>query len=146
MAKMSTIQQPVEAVGERAAREPDLEGWVERDGVTVAYKVYGDGEPTVLLMPTWSIVPSRFWKAQVPYLSRHFRVITFDGRGSGQSDAPTGDGAYADQEFVADAAKQRMEIQWITGEEIQRVIAHAYGAEPQVLARARDLMKMPEKP
>ena len=29
----------------------------------------------------WSIVHSRFWKLQIPYLARHFRVVTFDGRG-----------------------------------------------------------------
>lgn len=89
-------------VGELPARQPDLEGQVERDGVTIAYKVYGHGEPTLLLMPTWSIVPSRFWKAQVPCLARHFRVITFGGRGSGSSDAPVGADAYADREYVAD--------------------------------------------
>jgi tripartite-type tricarboxylate transporter receptor subunit TctC len=50
-----------------------------------------------------------------------------------------------DQGFLADATKQRMEIQLVTGEEIQKVIAHAYGVKPQVLARAKDLMKMPEK-
>ena len=43
-------------------------------------------------MPTWSIVPSRMWKAQVAYLSRHFRVVTFDGRGSGASGRPAGGG------------------------------------------------------
>ena len=52
------------------------------------YEVYGDGEPTVLLLPTWSIIHSRFWKAQIPYLARHFRVVTFDGRGNGRSDRP----------------------------------------------------------
>ena len=41
------------------------------------------GDTTLVLMPTWSIVPSRMWKAQVAYLARHFRVVTFDGRGSG---------------------------------------------------------------
>jgi tripartite-type tricarboxylate transporter receptor subunit TctC len=51
-----------------------------------------------------------------------------------------------DPGFLADAAKQRMEVQLVTGEEIQGVIAHAYGTKPQVLARARDLMKVPEKP
>ncbi len=43
---------------------------------------------TLLLLPPWSIVHSRFWKLQVPYLARHFRVITFDGRGNGRSDRP----------------------------------------------------------
>ena len=70
------------------ARYPDREGFVERDGVRVFYEVYGDGEPTILLLPTWSIIHSRFWKAQIPYLARRFRVITFDGRGNGRSDRP----------------------------------------------------------
>ena len=46
------------------------------------------GEPTVLLLPTWSIVHSRHWKMQIPYLARHCRVVTFDGRGNGRSDRP----------------------------------------------------------
>lgn len=46
-----------------------------------------------------------------------------------------------DKEFLADTAKQRMEIQLVTGEEVQNVIAQAYGARPQVLARALELMK-----
>ncbi|TCO34426.1 pimeloyl-ACP methyl ester carboxylesterase [Kribbella steppae] len=88
---------------ERPALAPDLQGTVERDGVTIDYAVHGTEGPTVLLLPTWSIVPSRMWKAQVPYLSRHYRVITFDGRGSGRSDRPVGAEAYSDSEFVADA-------------------------------------------
>ncbi|TDD22072.1 alpha/beta hydrolase [Kribbella turkmenica] len=80
-----------------------LRGTVERDGVTIGYAVHGTDGPTVLLLPTWSIVSSRMWKAQVPYLSRHYRVITFDGRGSGRSDRPVGAAAYNDSEFVADA-------------------------------------------
>ena len=67
------------------AREPDLTGFAERDGVRIAYEVFGDGETSVLLMPAWSIVNSRFWKAQIGYLARYHRVITFDGRGSGRS-------------------------------------------------------------
>ena len=53
-------------------------------------------------MPTWSIVPARIWKAQVPYLARHFRVITFDGRGAGASDRPIGAVAYEDQQYTDD--------------------------------------------
>ena len=85
------------------ALEPDASGVVERDGVRVAWERYGDGSPTILLLPTWSVLHSRHWKLQIPYLARHFRVVTFDGRGNGRSDRPTGAAAYADTEFVADA-------------------------------------------
>src|SRR5436305_7001600 len=85
------------------ARTPDQEGSVERDGVTIAYEVFGSGETTILLLPTWSIIHSRFWKMQVPYLARHLRVVTFDGRGNGRSDRPLGPEAYAESEFVGDA-------------------------------------------
>ncbi len=85
------------------ARYPDTEGYIERDGVRIFYEVFGEGEPTILLLPSWSIIHSRFWKAQVPYLARHFRVITFDGRGNGRSDRPLDPTAYATEEYVADA-------------------------------------------
>jgi pimeloyl-ACP methyl ester carboxylesterase/predicted glycosyltransferase len=82
---------------------PDHEGYVERDGVQVFYEVYGEGEPTVLLLPTWSIIHSRHWKMQIPYLARHCRVVTFDGRGNGRSDRPAEPDAYREEEFAADA-------------------------------------------
>ena len=85
------------------ARYPDDEGHVERDGVRSFYEVYGEGEPTLLLLPTWSLVHSRFWKAQIPYLARQFRVVTFDGRGNGRSDRPVGPEHYGPNEFAADA-------------------------------------------
>ena len=85
------------------ARYPDEEGFVERDGVRIFWERYGDGEPTLLLLPTWSIVHSRFWKLQIPYLARHSRVVTFDGRGNGRSDRPEGAEAYRTDEFAADA-------------------------------------------
>ena len=85
------------------ARYPDETGFVERDGVRVAWERYGDGSPTILLLPTWSIIHSRHWKGQIPYLARHFRVVTFDGRGNGRSDRPQTSPAYDGSEFVADA-------------------------------------------
>jgi pimeloyl-ACP methyl ester carboxylesterase len=85
------------------ARLPDAEGWVERDGVRVHWERHGDGEPTVLLLPAWSIIHSRQWKAQVPYLARHYRVLTFDPRGNGRSDRPPTAEAYDDDQYVADA-------------------------------------------
>ena len=83
------------------ARYPDESGHVERDGVRLHWEVYGSGEPTVLLLPTWSIIHSRHWKMQIPYLARHCRVVTFDGRGNGRSDRP--ESGYEVAEFTADA-------------------------------------------
>ncbi len=85
------------------ARQPDETGSIERDGVRIAWERYGTGSPTLLLMPTWSIVHSRHWKMQIAFLAREFRVVTFDGRGNGGSDRPQDPAAYADTEFVADA-------------------------------------------
>jgi pimeloyl-ACP methyl ester carboxylesterase len=85
------------------ARYPGESGYVERDGVRVSYEAYGSGEPAILLLPTWSFVHSRYWKMQVPYLARHRRVVTFDGRGNGRSDRPQGAEAYSIREFALDA-------------------------------------------
>ena len=84
------------------ARYPDVQGFAERDGVRLAYEVYGRGEPTIMLVPTWQIVHSRLWKAQIPYLARHGRVITFDPRGNGKSDRPAVSEAYGEREMAAD--------------------------------------------
>ncbi len=84
------------------ARYPDEEGYVERDGVRVFYEVYGDSPTTFLLFPTSPISHSRLWKAQVPYLSRHFRVVTFDPRGNGRSDRPSTAEAYSYWEIMKD--------------------------------------------
>ena len=83
------------------ARYPDQSGDVVRDGVRLHWEVYGTGDPTVLLLPTWSIVHSRHWKMQIPYLARHCRVVTFDGRGNGKSDRPLE--GYDERTFAADA-------------------------------------------
>ena len=85
------------------ARHPDQQGHVERDGVRVSWERYGDGQPAILLPPTWEIVHSRFWKGQIPYLARHARVVTFDPRGNGRSDRPGYYRAYERRQFAADA-------------------------------------------
>lgn len=84
------------------ACEPDQHGFVTRDGVNTYYEVYGEGSKTIMLAATWAIVHSRSWKAQIPYLSRHYRVIAFDGRGNGRSDRPADSAAYAETEYAAD--------------------------------------------
>ena len=84
---------------------PDRTGVaVADDGVRLAYDVYGTGEPTIVLLPSAPIVHARQWKAQIPYLSRHYRVVAFDGRGNGRSDRPTDPAAYHDDRMTRDIA------------------------------------------
>jgi pimeloyl-ACP methyl ester carboxylesterase len=106
------------------ACQPSRDGYVERDGVKVHYELFGDGEPTVLLLPTWSIIHSRHWKMQIPYLARHCRVLTFDGRGNGRSDRPTEPEAYRPAEFTADA----LAVMDATGTERAVLVALSRGA------------------
>ena len=128
---------PVETVSgtereQTRARYPDEEGYVERNGVRVFYEVYGSGEPTVLLQPTWSIIHSRHWKMQIPYLARHCRVITFDGRGNGRSDRPAQPDAYREEEFAADAVA----VMDATATDRAVVVSLSRGAERSLLLAA----------
>ena len=84
------------------ARYPDEVGYVERDGVRVFWEAYGDAPATFLLFPTGPISHARLWKAQVPYLSRYFRVLVFDPRGNGRSDGPDAVAKYSRWEFAED--------------------------------------------
>ena len=118
--------------GQTRAQVPDSEGYVERDGVRVHYEVFGSGATTVLLLPTWAIVHSHAWKMQVPYLARHFRVITFDGRGNGLSDRPEEPEAYAEAEYAADA----LAVLDATETERAFVVGHSMGGQRGLLLAA----------
>ena len=112
------------------ARYPDSSGYIKRDGVRLYYEVYGSGEPTVFLLPTWSIIHSRHWKMQIPYLARHCRVVTFDGRGNGRSDRPaTG---YGEAEFAADA----LAVMDATGTERAVIVSLSVGAQRALILAA----------
>ena len=114
------------------ACQPSRDGYVERDGVKLHYEVFGSGEPTVLLLPTWSVMHSRHWKMQIPYLARHCRVVTFDGRGNGRSDRPTEPEAYAEPEFAADA----IAVMDATGTDRAVIVGFSMGAHRALLLAA----------
>ena len=114
------------------ARYPDEEGYVERDGVRVFYEVYGEGEPTILFVPPWSLVHSRCWKMQLPYFGRHFRAIAFDPRGNGKSDRPQTSDAYTETEFAADA----LAVLDATGTEKAFVVTLSLGAQRTLVLAA----------
>jgi pimeloyl-ACP methyl ester carboxylesterase/predicted glycosyltransferase len=112
------------------ARYPDSSGYIKRDGVRLYYEVYGSGEPTVLLLPTWSIIHSRHWKMQIPSLARHCRVVTFDGRGNGRSDRPAA--GYQEAEFAADA----LAVMDATATEQAMIVSLSVGAQRALILAA----------
>ncbi len=129
------------------ALEPVDSGFVDRDGVAIHYEVYGDGTPTVYLLMPDTIVQSRAWKAQIPFLARYFRVVVSDPRGNGQSgtpddaraDTPTGcciDDAWAVLDAVG--AEQAVLVGLCTGRGLRR---HHGGGGAR--ARARSLRDQP---
>lgn len=114
------------------ARYPDIEGFVERDGIRVAYEVYGAGEPTIVFVPSWSIVHARIWKAQIPYLARRHRIVTFDPRGNGRSDRPSNAEAYSEQEMAADL----LAVMDATGTQRAVLVSLSLGAQRTLIAAA----------
>ena len=115
------------------ARYPDGEGDLARDGVRVHWERYGDGDPAILFLPTWSIVHSRCWKAQIPYFARRHRVLAFDPRGNGRSDRPSDGAAYAESEFAEDARA----VLDATGTQRAVVVALSLGAQRAIILASR---------
>jgi len=110
------------------ARYPDREGFAERGGQRLFYEIYGDGEETVFLLPTWSLVHSRHWKMQIAYLARHFRVLVMDGLGNGRSDRCRDPSRYAPAEFARDC----LAVMDATGTEQAAMASLSTGAQYQL--------------
>ncbi len=111
---------------------PITEGRIEVDDVEIAYEVYGAGEQTILLMPTSCIVHSRVWKMQIPYLARHYRVVTFDGPGNGLSGRPEEAAAYTAPAHV----RYTLAVLEATGTERVTAIAVSGGTHRTLLLAA----------
>ena len=70
------------------------------NGVELYYETEGNGEPVLLVPPSWW--PSATWKVGVvPALAKRYQTVIFDCRGTGQSGKPaTG---YTVSQFADDA-------------------------------------------
>lgn len=74
------------------------------DGTTLAVHDHGNhGAPTIVCVHGWPDVHT-VWDEVVARLVGRFRVVTFDNRGAGESDAPRGRAAYRLDRLAEDLA------------------------------------------
>lgn len=73
------------------------------DGCRLAYRFDGREDSRVLLLSNSLGTSVSMWSAQVEPFSRRFRVLRYDSRGHGSSDAP--DGAYSMDRLGRDAVE-----------------------------------------
>jgi pimeloyl-ACP methyl ester carboxylesterase/predicted glycosyltransferase len=107
-------------------------GIVEREGVRIHWERWGDGEETILFLPSWSIVHARIWKMQLPWFARRHRVLCFDPRGNGRSDRPADPASYSEEEFAADA----LAVLDATGTERAALVGLSMGGQRGLLLAA----------
>ena len=68
----------------------ELSNFLTGDGVRIAYRLDGSAERPVLVLSNSIATNLHMWGGEVGALSERFRVLRYDTRGHGSSDAPTG--------------------------------------------------------
>ena len=71
------------------------------NGIRLYHEVSGKPDAPTLMLSNSLASNLHMWDPQMPAFERHFRVIRYDSRGHGQSDAPEGD--YTIETLTADA-------------------------------------------
>jgi len=85
---MATVKDDVAT--ERMRRKTRRKMVLDKNGVKLAYYVYGEGQPTLVFLVAW-VWTAEFWQPQVNYFSQNFKMVTIDMRGTGESDKPADD-------------------------------------------------------
>jgi pimeloyl-ACP methyl ester carboxylesterase len=65
-------------------KNPDSLIAISSDGVEIHYEIYGQGEPTLIFVHGWCCDKS-YWKEQIPYFSKSYRIVLIDLAGHGES-------------------------------------------------------------
>ncbi|MHA2394984.1 MAG: alpha/beta fold hydrolase [Promethearchaeota archaeon] len=96
-----------------------VEAFADVSGIKLCYKSHGEGFPTFLLHGFGS--KKEGFMAQIPELSKHFRVINFDMRGAGKSSRPN---YHYTMDILADDIKGLMD--YLSIKKIN-IVAHSFG-------------------
>jgi pimeloyl-ACP methyl ester carboxylesterase len=81
----STPAATAPAVEPTAKAEGAAQIAIARDGVHVQYRVWGSGEPALVLIHGWSC-DSNYWREQIPELKKKYTIVAVDLAGHGGTD------------------------------------------------------------
>ncbi len=80
--------------------------FIQVDDIKMYYELHGQGDSLVLIQ---GFTCNRlFWKELVNPLSKYFKILIFDNRGSGETDSP--DGAYSIKQMAKDTVRLMQEL------------------------------------
>jgi hypothetical protein len=101
-------------VGEDRVVDGEI-GYARNGGVAIAYRVVGDGDVDLVLVPDWvsNLVfwwLSPHWRGFYERLARRFRLILFDKRGTGLSDHGP---QYATLETRMEDMRAVLDVAWL---------------------------------
>jgi len=103
------------------------------NGVDLYYEIHGKGEPLLLIMGLG--LNSKSWFRTLPVLSKHYKVIIFDNRGTGSSSKPNMPYSIGQ---MADDTRAVLDAAGIDS-------AHVYGISMGGMIAQRFALKYPER-
>lgn len=101
------------------------------DGEPISYNVFGSGDITLLFVHGWSC-DSRYWREQIPYFAKKYKVVTIDLAGHGHSGQNRK--IYSLESFGQDVKAVVEEL------DVKRVILIGHSMGGGVIAEAAKLM------
>src|SRR6476620_4033482 len=87
-------------VHQRSARKEQPMPKVSANGISLNYEVQGTGEPVILI--PYRAADHACYAFQVAEYAKHFRCVSIDPRGAGETDKPAG--SYSTELFADDVA------------------------------------------
>jgi len=105
---------------------------ISRDGVRIAYSVYGKGEPALVFVHGWCGSRS-VWYKQIPYFAKKYKVIALDLAGHGKSGSQRK--VYTQEAFGEDVAAV------VSAEKENKIILIGHSMSGTVILQANRLIK-----